>query len=46
LTRRFGFDVGDLVAEVTDDKTLAKAVRKRLQIETAAKKSSRAQTIN
>jgi (p)ppGpp synthase/HD superfamily hydrolase len=45
LVRRFGSDVADLVAEVTDDKTLPKLERKRLQIETAQKKSARAQTI-
>jgi len=45
LTRRFGSDVADLVAEVTDDKTLPKQERKRLQIETASKKSPRAQTL-
>jgi (p)ppGpp synthase/HD superfamily hydrolase len=45
LGRRFGSDVADLVAEVTDDKTLPKQERKRLQIETASKKSERAQTI-
>jgi (p)ppGpp synthase/HD superfamily hydrolase len=38
LARRFGSDVADLVAEVTDDKTLPKQERKRLQIETASKK--------
>lgn len=38
-------DVADLVAEVTDDKSLPKAKRKRLQIETAPEKSARAQTI-
>lgn len=45
LVSRFGSDVADLVAEVTDDKSLPKADRKRLQIETAPKKSARAQTI-
>jgi (p)ppGpp synthase/HD superfamily hydrolase len=45
LIERFGSDVADLVAEVTDDKSLPKEVRKRLQIENAPKKSVRAQTI-
>lgn len=45
LTRRFGSDVADLVLEVTDDKALPKQERKRLQIETASKKSPRAQVI-
>jgi guanosine-3',5'-bis(diphosphate) 3'-pyrophosphohydrolase len=45
LTARFGSEVADLVAEVTDDKSLPKAERKRLQIETASKKSPRAQNI-
>jgi GTP diphosphokinase / guanosine-3',5'-bis(diphosphate) 3'-diphosphatase len=33
------------VAEVTDDKTLPKATRKRLQVDLAAKKSTRAKMI-
>jgi (p)ppGpp synthase/HD superfamily hydrolase len=45
LVDRFGSDVADLVAEVTDNKSLEKAERKRLQIENAPKKSARAQTI-
>jgi guanosine-3',5'-bis(diphosphate) 3'-pyrophosphohydrolase len=45
LARRFGSDVANLVAEVTDDKSLPKAERKRLQVENAPKKSVRAQTI-
>jgi (p)ppGpp synthase/HD superfamily hydrolase len=45
LVSHFGSDVADLVAEVTDDKSLPKAERKRRQIETAPKKSERAQTI-
>ena len=45
LIRRFGSDVADLVAEVTDDKTLPKQERKRLQVENAPKKSKRAQII-
>ena len=38
----FGEDVATLVMEVTDDKTLTKAQRKRLQVEHAAEKSPRA----
>jgi len=45
LTREFGQEVADLVSEVTDDKTLPKAERKRLQVETAPKKSARARMI-
>lgn len=45
LASRFGSDVAELVAEVTDDKSLPKAERKRLQVETAPKKSVRAQVI-
>jgi guanosine-3',5'-bis(diphosphate) 3'-pyrophosphohydrolase len=45
LVQRFGSDVAELVSEVTDDKSLPKAERKRLQVETASKKSVRAQTI-
>lgn len=45
LIRNFGADVAGLVAEVTDDKSLPKKERKRLQIEHAPKKSVRAQTI-
>jgi (p)ppGpp synthase/HD superfamily hydrolase len=45
LIRRFGSDVADLVIEVTDDKSLPKAERKRLQIQNAPKKSVRAQII-
>ena len=41
----FGADVAKLVSEVTDDKSLPKVERKRLQIETAAKKSKRARLI-
>jgi guanosine-3',5'-bis(diphosphate) 3'-pyrophosphohydrolase len=36
LERAFGREVADIVREVTDDKTLPKAERKRLQIEHAA----------
>jgi (p)ppGpp synthase/HD superfamily hydrolase len=45
LTERFGPDVAHLVAELTDDKSLLKQERKRLQIENAPKKSVRVQTI-
>jgi len=41
----FGQDVAVLVAEVTDDKSLPKAERKRLQIVNAAKKSERARLL-
>lgn len=45
LAREFGDEVAALVAEVTDDKSLDKAVRKRLQVESASKKSRRAKLI-
>jgi guanosine-3',5'-bis(diphosphate) 3'-pyrophosphohydrolase len=45
LTERFGQDVTDLVMEMTDDKSLPKDERKRLQIEHASKLSVRAQVI-
>ena len=45
LEQQFGTDVANLVAEVTDDKTLPKATRKALQVENAPKKSVRAQVI-
>ena len=45
LTERFGQDVTSLVLEVTDDKSLRKKERKRLQIEHAPKLSVRVQTI-
>ncbi len=45
LAQRFGSDVADLVAEVTDDKTLEKRERKRLQVVNAPKKSVRAQAL-
>jgi guanosine-3',5'-bis(diphosphate) 3'-pyrophosphohydrolase len=41
----FGKDVATLVLEVTDDKKLDKAERKRLQIENAPHKSLRARTL-
>jgi hypothetical protein len=45
LAKEFGQEVAELVAEVTDDKSLAKAERKRLQVETAPHKSARARMI-
>ena len=45
LIREFGDDIASLVAEVTDDKTLPKAERKRLQIEHARTRTRRAQVI-
>ena len=45
LEQRFGKEVADLVAEVTDDKSLPKEIRKQLQVEHTPEKSSRAQTL-
>jgi GTP diphosphokinase / guanosine-3',5'-bis(diphosphate) 3'-diphosphatase len=45
LVQIFGTDVAALVGEVTDDKLLPKADRKRLQIDNAPNKSVRAQAI-
>jgi guanosine-3',5'-bis(diphosphate) 3'-pyrophosphohydrolase len=45
LVETFGSDVADLVMEVTDDKSLPKAERKRLQIVHASQISVRAQVI-
>lgn len=45
LVQAFGSDVEDLVLEVTDDKSLPRSERKRLQIVNAPKKSVRAQVI-
>jgi len=45
LVQRFGPEVAALVAEVTDDKSLKKEERKRLQVEKAAGKSSRARML-
>lgn len=45
LEERFGSDVAALVAEVTDDKSLPKETRKRLQVEHAHQKSERAQVL-
>ena len=45
LEEEFGREVADLVAEVSDDKSLRKAERKRLQIEKTPTKSDRAKMI-
>lgn len=45
LASLFNEDIAALVAEVTDDKSLEKAERKRLQVETAPKKSERAKVL-
>jgi len=45
LEAQFGSDVADLVAEVTDDKELSQSERKRLQVEHAGRKSSRAKLL-
>ena len=45
LVRHFGKDIADIVLEVTDDKALPKAERKRLQIEHAAHISRRAKLV-
>jgi (p)ppGpp synthase/HD superfamily hydrolase len=45
LVERFGTDVADLVAELTDDKSLDKLERKRVQVERAPNLSVRSQTI-
>ncbi len=45
LRRLFGKDVADIVMEVTDDKSLPKAERKRLQVEHAAHISRRAKLV-
>src|SRR5260370_30767893 len=41
----FGTDVADLVAEVTEDKSLPKEERRKIQAETAHKKSARAKIL-
>jgi (p)ppGpp synthase/HD superfamily hydrolase len=46
IAERFGEDVASLVAEVTDDKSLPKEVRKALQVEHAPGKSPRAQALS
>ncbi len=45
IAELFGEDVAGLVGEVTDDKTLPKQERKRLQVENAPHKSSRARIL-
>jgi GTP diphosphokinase / guanosine-3',5'-bis(diphosphate) 3'-diphosphatase len=45
LAGLFGEEVATLVAELTDDRSLPKSERKRLQVEHAAHRSPRAQTI-
>jgi len=45
LEREFGGEILALVREVTDDKSLPKEVRKRLQVERAGDKSARARLI-
>lgn len=45
LETRFGAEIRGIVEEVTDDKTLESAQRKRLQIERAAACSARAQLV-
>jgi (p)ppGpp synthase/HD superfamily hydrolase len=45
LVKQFGVDVAKLVGEVTDDKSLPKAERKRLQVEHVTEKSPRAQLL-
>lgn len=45
LAKHFGKDVADIVLEVTDDKSLPKTERKRLQVEHAAHASRRAKLV-
>jgi guanosine-3',5'-bis(diphosphate) 3'-pyrophosphohydrolase len=45
LVRLFGKEVADIVLEVTDDKTLSKAERKRLQVEHAPSLTRRAKLV-
>jgi guanosine-3',5'-bis(diphosphate) 3'-pyrophosphohydrolase len=45
LEEQFGLEVAAIVADVTDDKTLPKAERKRLQIEHAAHISEKAKLV-
>jgi (p)ppGpp synthase/HD superfamily hydrolase len=45
IAREFGQHVADIVLEVTDDKSLPKAERKRLQVEHAPRKSREAKLI-
>lgn len=45
LVRHFGSEIADIVAEVTDDQTLPRDERKRLQVEHAAHASDRAKLV-
>ena len=45
ISEKFGEDVASLVQEVSDDKSLPQAVRKRLQVEEAPRKSKRAKIL-
>jgi GTP diphosphokinase / guanosine-3',5'-bis(diphosphate) 3'-diphosphatase len=45
IETRFGSKILGVVKEVSDDKSLPKEVRKRIQVETAAKKSFEAKTV-
>lgn len=45
IETRFGSEILGIVKEVTDDKSLPKEIRKRIQVETAAKKSFEAKTV-
>ena len=45
IAQQFGREVADLVMEVTDDKSLPKAERKRLQVDTTWKKTRRAKLL-
>jgi|tagenome__1003787_1003787.scaffolds.fasta_scaffold18513142_1 (p)ppGpp synthase/HD superfamily hydrolase len=45
VANRWGEDVACLVDEVTDDMSLDETTRKRKQVETASKKSSRAKVL-
>lgn len=45
LEREFGKEIAGIVAEVTDDKSLPKTERKKLQIANAAKSSSKAKMV-
>ncbi|MCB1591039.1 MAG: bifunctional (p)ppGpp synthetase/guanosine-3',5'-bis(diphosphate) 3'-pyrophosphohydrolase [Alphaproteobacteria bacterium] len=45
LEENFNKEIADLVLEVTDDKSLQKKERKRLQVENAPKKSARAKML-
>lgn len=45
IAREFGATVAAIIQELTDDKSLDKAERKRLQVQNAAKKSNQAKLI-